>query len=126
MMQKLKRMVPTELCSGSKNKKPKKTEPSKVTNGFHHLSMWEIGETTAKKDSVFSTTRTAINTKVCGQLTKGTARALTGRMKIRNFVVNILATGLKIKSTVVEHFSTKTAIGMTDIGLTDSLKERVE
>lgn len=126
MMQKLKRTELTELSSGFKNKKPKKMELSRVTSGYHPQSMSAIGEITAKRGSVSSTTRMATNTKECGQLTNDTVRAHTGEMKIRNSDVNIPATGLKIKSTAVEHFSIKMAIVTTDIGLMDNPKEKVE
>jgi len=116
MMRKLRRMELTELFSGFKNKRLRKTVPSRVISGCHRLSMSEIGETTVKKGSAFSTIKTETNMKGCGQLTNDMARELTGETKARNSAVNILATGLKTRSMVAVRFSTRMVIAMTDTG----------
>jgi hypothetical protein len=43
-----------------------------------------IGEIIAKKDLVFSSTKTEINMKECGPWTKNMDKVLTGEMKIVN------------------------------------------
>jgi hypothetical protein len=115
-MLKLKRMAPTELFSGSKNRKQKKTVPSRETNGSHPQSMLEIGVIIAKKVLVSSTIKMATSMKVCGLLIKDMVKALTGEMKTKSSDVSILVIGLKIKSTVEELSFTRTEIVMMVIG----------
>jgi hypothetical protein len=66
-MPKLKRTGHTEPFFGFKNKKQKKMEQLRVTNGYPLQSTLATGATIAKKVSVSSTTRMVTSMKVCGQ-----------------------------------------------------------
>jgi hypothetical protein len=109
-MRKLRKTEPTELFFGFKNRRRRKTVLLRETSGSLRKSTWETGATTAKKDSVSSTTRMETSMRVCGQLTSATVRELIGEMKIRSSDVSIPAIGSKTKSTVAAPFSTKTEI----------------
>jgi len=56
-------------------------EASRVKNGNKHRDILVIGKTIAKMVSVFSFTRTEINTKVCGVKTTDMDRVHTGEMR---------------------------------------------
>ena len=56
-------------------------EVSRVKNGNRHRDILVIGKTIAKMVSVFSFTRTEINTKVCGEKTTDMVRVLIGEMR---------------------------------------------
>ena len=92
--------------------------------GNHLRSTLVTGVITARKASEFSSTRTETNTRACGQLTRGTARELTGRTKAANSDVNTQATGMKTRSTEEELSSTKMATDTMDTGSTGFRKEK--
>ena len=114
----------TELFSGSRNRKRKRTAQLKEISGFPLLNTLVTGATTARKALESSTTKMATNTKECGPLINATVKELTGEMKKRNLDVNTQATGSKIKSMVEEHFSTRTETVTTGTGSTACHKGR--
>ena len=73
-----------EVYTGLKRSQNKRMGQLKVKYGLNHLDILVIGETIAKKDLVFSSTKTEINTKECGLWTKNMDKVLTGEMKIIN------------------------------------------
>jgi len=118
-------MVLIDLSTGSKRRTSQKTEPSRERSGSPLRSTLATGAITAKKVSVFSFTKTRTNTKACGLLTSATARVLTGKTKVTNCVVNIRATGTRIKSTAEEPFSIKMGIVTTATGWMACHREKV-
>ena len=74
------------------------------------------GETTARKASVFNSTRTVTNTRVCGPWIKSMVKAPTGEMRIPSSEENTLEIGLKTKNMEEVHSSLKTLTDTMDIG----------
>ena len=72
----------TEVFIGLKRSQNKKMGQLKEKCGLSHQGTLEIGETTAKKASVFSSIKMETSTKVCEQRTKNTVKAPTGETKI--------------------------------------------
>ena len=125
-MPRLRRTDLIDLSTGLRKSQSRRMELSKEKSGKAHPAILEIGEIIARRDSVSSFILKEINTKVCGQWIKNMAKELTGDMKLVNSEENIQVIGLKTKSTEEEHFSLRTVIVMTDIGLMACHKEKEE
>ena len=91
-------------------------EVSKEKCGRAHQDISAIGETIAKKDSVFNSTRTETNMKVCGPWIKNMVKALTGEMMEESSEENTQEIGLKTKSMEEELSTSKIVTGTMDIG----------
>jgi hypothetical protein len=74
----------TEVFTGSKRSQDKKTAALRVKSGRAHPGTSETGETTARKDSEFNTTKTETSTRACGCATGGTDKVPTGETKVEN------------------------------------------
>lgn len=81
-MPKLKEMVPIEPSIGLKRSQSKKMAQSKVKCGKSPADTLVTGETTAKKASVFSSTKMVTNTKVCGPLTRSMVKVTIGETNL--------------------------------------------
>jgi hypothetical protein len=101
-------------------------EASRVRNGSIHQGTLEIGRITARKVSVFSSTKTVISMKACGLLTADTDKALIGGMKVVNLEENTLEIGFRIRNMVEAHSSTRTETDTMDSGSMACLRVRVE
>ena len=112
--------------TGSRRSQDKRTVPSKENCGQSLLGTSVTGETTVRKDSVFSSTRMATSTKECGPWTKNMVKALTGETKTLSSGENILEIGLKTKSTEEVPSFSRTLTDTTDTGWTACLKVKVE
>ena len=81
VMPKLKRMGLTEVCTGLKRSQDKRMVPSRAKSGRPLADISVTGETTARRDSVFSSTRMVTNTRACGPWTRSMDKVLTGEMR---------------------------------------------
>ena len=115
-----------EVSTGLKKSQDKRMVASKEKCGKKHQDTSEIGETIAKRASVFNSIRMVINMKVCGLWTKNMGKVPTGETNQVNLEENILVIGSKTKSMVEEHSSLKTATDMMVIGSMVCHKVRVE
>lgn len=75
-----------------------------------------IGETIARKASVFNSIRMVISTKECGLWTKSMVKAHIGDKKPENSEENIPEIGSKIRNTEEVLSSLRIVIDMMDIG----------
>jgi hypothetical protein len=115
-MPRLRRTVLIDLSTGLRKSQNRRMELLKEKCGKAHPDILEIGEITAKKDSVSNSTLKEINTKVCGQWIKNMAKEHTGDMNMASLEENIPVIGSKIRSTEEVHSSLRTVIVMMDIG----------
>lgn len=125
-MLKLKKMGHIEVYTGLKRSQDKKMAPLRVKSGRPPVGTSETGETTARRDLVFSSTRMVTSMRVCGPWTRSMDKVLTGEMRITSLGENIPAIGSRIKSTAEVLSFSKTAIDTMDTGSMECLKEREE
>ena len=116
LMPKLRRMVLTGQYIGSKRSQSRRMAPSKVRCGKALADISVTGVITARKVLASNFIPKVINMKVCGLWIKSTVKVLTGEMKEENYAENTQVTGLRTRSTVEAHSSSKIAIVMMDIG----------
>ena len=116
MMPRLKKMERTGRYIGFRRKRSRRMALLKERNGKAPLAILVIGETIAKRDSEYNTTKMVTNMKACGLLIKNMDKALSGVLKAKNCAVNILEIGLKTKNMEEAPFSTRMVIDMTGIG----------
>jgi len=121
-----KRMDLIEVFTGLKRSQNKKMDQLKEKCGLNHLDILVTGETIARKDSVFNSTRMEISMKECGLWIKNMVKALTGETKIASLEENTQVTGLKIRSMEEAPSSSKIAIDTMDIGSMVCHKEKEE
>ena len=100
-------------------------EALRVRSGNMLQGILEIGKTTRKTVSAFSSTKMAISMKACGSMINDMAKALIGAMKVESSVVNTLETGMKIRSMAEEHSSTRMEIVTTATGSLACLRVKV-
>ena len=125
-MLKLRRMGLIEVCTGLKRSQDKKMVRSKAKYGRPLAGILETGETTARKGSVFSSTRMATSMRACGPWTKSMDKVHTGEMRIASLGESIPVIGSRIKSMVEVLSSSRTAIDTMDTGSMECLKEKEE
>ncbi len=125
-MQKHKRMDHIEVYTGSKRSQSRKMVQFKEKSGLSLQDILVTGETIAKKDLVFNSTRMETSTKVCGQWIRNMVKVLTGEMTPISLEENILAIGSRIRSMEEALSSLRIVIGMMDIGSMECHKEKEE
>ena len=126
VMLKLRRTGPTEVCTGLKRSQDKRMAPSRVKSGRPLADISVTGETTARKDSVFSSTRMATSMRACGPWTRSTDKVLTGETRIASSGESIPVIGSRIRSTAEVLSSSRIAIDTTGTGSTECPKAKEE
>ena len=126
VMLKLKRTGHIEVCTGLRRSQDKRMAPSRVKSGRPQAGTLVTGETTARRDSVFSSTRMVTSMRACGPWTRSMDRVLTGEMRIASSGESIPVIGSRIKSMAEVLSSSRTAIDTMDTGSMECLKEREE
>lgn len=126
VMLKLKRTGHIEVCTGLRRSQDKRMAPSRVKSGRPQAGTSVTGETTARRDSVFSSTRMVTSMRACGPWTRSMDRVLTGEMRIASSGESIPVIGSRIKSMAEVLSSSRTAIDTMDTGSMECLKEREE
>ena len=126
LMLRLRKMDPIEAYTGSKRSQDKRTAALRARCGLRPLATSVIGETTARRASVFNSIRTVTNTKVCGPWIRSMARERTGEMKITSFAESTPVTGSRTRSTEEVPSSLKIVIDMTDTGSTVCHRAKAE
>ena len=119
-------MVRTDRSIGSRRSRDRRTEASRERSGNTHPDISATGRRIRRTDSVFSSIKTATNTRVYGSVISAMAKELTGVMRLESYVVNIQATGTKTRSMAVVPSSIRTATDTTATGSLECLKEREE
>ena len=115
-MLKHKRMVLIEVYTGLRRSLDKKMDQLREKCGQDHQDILVIGEIIVKKDLVFNFIKIVTNMKVCGLWIKNTDKELIGEWMVVNLEENILVIGLRIKSMVEGHSSSKIVIDMMVTG----------
>lgn len=111
---------------GSIRSQNKKMEHSKEKCGKMPLDTSAIGETIARKVSVYNSTKMAINMKACGPWIRSMVRALIGEVKAPSYAGSTQGIGSRIRSMAEGHSFLKIAIDMMGIGSMACHKGRAE